>query len=1175
MTRIQKTVLWTVAVCVFGYMGAHVLIIDAPGTAAAQDTPGTEAAPEDAPQATDKAPVPEEPAATDPTDPVAPARVLTTEDRALTAICVGDKGEPLDDVIVDIFRQSVDDSPLSPPRVESFGRTKTQDGGRFSVALPLIKSAAKSDEALAMYVVYFMAPGRQIKSLIVANDTKLPTKIAIPTTSTERLYLPTHHLVLAKTKGISVSPMLSAPRFGTKEGQLARVEQFADHRNSDDKTSSAEAVTGDPAPSTVLAPAVDGAHVAYPFKTANTENDARKLAERYAGRANIHLESRPESLGVSYLHVRAPASFQAEIRAVVGFLTGQQSEPTDAGGGAGDSGGSMMSMAAPRQATQYGYLGLAQRQQQAAQERVQAARQRLTEAKTDEDKNAARAQLKQLLSEIFTQDMQAREKQAAEIESRLAILRKQYQERKAAKDKIIDLQTQVIEADAAGLGFPGGHSSAATPPTPIRSNRSNLPASTTDPLIRRGQSGANVPAKGVDAHDPIPQERTLEEAKQTRPAAVKGLKKRGHFIESTDGRVFAYANIHQPSGRSHIRVVDSATGKLIGAAAVNSVVGPLELNDDGVASREADGVLQLRVPLKRRRGPEGAVIEVPSSTAQNPFDPKQAALDPEFLKQYPTDHQTRVGELSARGHFVGSQDGKLYAYVETKGDGIPEGTAEIRVCDVRTGQRLAAAKIKAPVGKLKFFNEGVATEDPDGTLKLRITLSKDHDTQDVLETVFPKTSNSSHPPSSGTVVSPASAQATVTSEYNALRDQYRKAKAPLAQAVVRFKSLVEEAQKQRPETSDEDAKKQHPAAWQAVERARPDYEAANRLLETKLDLLKLDRKAATAARYAARSILAELAELHKQGGISTSEMNKQRAALEAADFEIERASRLISLFESITSEPTPTPDSQSADKPSGSVVPALAGTHGVSVRDILAFKPETAGIDHDQPTDSEIDACRVVLEPGEAWTLLDRNLVLLRRFVDKNHDGVVDLWAYYKSGKEVYRDVDTNYDGTIDYREGVDDGKDDQSEKAEPGGLIESTTAIEVQKTEAAIKLNQAAATEKSNQAARVPSDSAAVVRMVSVRDMLAFKPEAAGIDYDQPADLEIDSCRVALEPGAAWSLLSREGVLLRRFEDTNRDGVVDSWRFYKGGKLVHRDVDNDHDGKVDRHEGPESPERR
>jgi hypothetical protein len=119
-----------------------------------------------------------------------------------------------------------------------------------------------------------------------------------------------------------------------------------------------------------------------------------------------------------------------------------------------------------------------------------------------------------------------------------------------------------------------------------------------------------------------------------------------------------------------------------------------------------------------------------------------------------------------------------------------------------------------------------------------------------------------------------------------------------------------------------------------------------------------------------------------------------------------------------TSTPEDVKGRPGAQATPGLRLPALNSTSGVSIREMLAFKPEGAAIDYDQPIDAEIDACRVVLEPGEAWTLLDRNLVLLRRFVDKNRDGVVDLWAYYKSGQEVWRDVDTDYDGKIDRSEG-------------------------------------------------------------------------------------------------------------------------------------------------------------
>jgi hypothetical protein len=908
-----------------------------------------------------------------------------------------------------------------------------------------------------------------------------------------------------------------------------------------------------------------GDHVVYALRNALPADVAKVIESQFAGRfAQVSRDDRGNMILVT-----ADTETQTEIRGVIKYLD-KLGPPIPASAGSSRYGGGIP----PEQAI--------------ARERIRAARKKLTDAKTDEARNSARAELRQLLAEIYSQDMAMREKQAAEIEARLAKLRQQFQAREKSKDEIIDLQLKVIEQDTAGLGFPGDVSPSPTPP-----EETNVP------------SKAPPGARRVDQHDPIPEESTLEETKKSRPAGVKGMKKRGHFIESTDGKVYAYANIHQRSNSSHIRVVDSATGKLIGAATVNSVVGPLEFTEDGVASREADGVLQLRVRL-------------------NPGAYESALRQPEDSPAGPS---------------------------------------------VRTA---------------------------------------------------PPTSHS-----------------YLAADFNAIRDQYRKAKAALVAAETRFTQCVADAQKSRPEMTVDDIKKQLPHAWASVERVRPDFEAAHRLLETKLDLLEFERLAAQSTRDAKEKQLVETTELAKQRVVASSRVDELKVELKAAELDVERRTTLLNLFKSIRSEPEPTaarsPADQSAQELAAAVearqselvrreclamlqgtwncvaagnkekqfsddelaslalqiaikgedvtiryggddrkqqqvagklhivmgdipprfdisidvagvrtpsrlsgqarldrgvlrmhltgdrflihrkfesepaafefkrsasesasadarssarmpVPADAGGVAVAVRDMLAFKPNAAGIDYDQPTGAEIDACRVVLEPGEAWMLLDRNLVLLRRFVDKNHDGIADLWAYYKSGKEVWRDVDTDYDGKIDHSEGVDDGKGDQSQKAEPGGLIKPTTAIEVQETEAAIKLNQAAATEKSNPAARVPSDSAsrasARARMpvpadagayaVAVREMLAVKPSAADIDYDQPAETEIGWCRVVLEAGAAWSLVGPKGVLLRRFEDTNRDGVVDSWRYYKSGKLVYRDFDSDFDGSADRHERPE-----
>ena len=61
------------------------------------------------------------------------------------------------------------------------------------------------------------------------------------------------------------------------------------------------------------------------------------------------------------------------------------------------------------------------------------------------------------------------------------------------------------------------------------------------------------------------------------------------------------------------------------------------------------------------------------------------------------------------------------------------------------------------------------------------------------------------------------------------------------------------------------------------------------------------------------------------------------------------------------------------------------------------------------------------------------NQQLLRRFLDTNGDGNVDMWCYYKNGVEIYRDVDGDFNGkaeqfrwlgTAGIRWGVDENED-------------------------------------------------------------------------------------------------------------------------------------------------------
>ena len=50
------------------------------------------------------------------------------------------------------------------------------------------------------------------------------------------------------------------------------------------------------------------------------------------------------------------------------------------------------------------------------------------------------------------------------------------------------------------------------------------------------------------------------------------------------------------------------------------------------------------------------------------------------------------------------------------------------------------------------------------------------------------------------------------------------------------------------------------------------------------------------------------------------------------------------------------------------------------------------------------------------------------------------------------------------------------------------------------------------------------------------------------------------------WVVESPEGLILRKFIDTNGDNVVNQWSYYKDGVEVYRDIDSDFNGKPDQY---------
>lgn len=85
----------------------------------------------------------------------------------------------------------------------------------------------------------------------------------------------------------------------------------------------------------------------------------------------------------------------------------------------------------------------------------------------------------------------------------------------------------------------------------------------------------------------------------------------------------------------------------------------------------------------------------------------------------------------------------------------------------------------------------------------------------------------------------------------------------------------------------------------------------------------------------------------------------------------------------------------------------------------------------------------------------------------------------------------------------------------------------------------------------------------------LELSPIQSHIGYDRPTAAEVPRCSVKADKyggGTAWFVYGPEGVILRRFADSNGDNVVDQWSYFSDGLEVYRDVDSDFNGRADQY---------
>lgn len=132
--------------------------------------------------------------------------------------------------------------------------------------------------------------------------------------------------------------------------------------------------------------------------------------------------------------------------------------------------------------------------------------------------------------------------------------------------------------------------------------------------------------------------------------------------------------------------------------------------------------------------------------------------------------------------------------------------------------------------------------------------------------------------------------------------------------------------------------------------------------------------------------------------------------------------------------------------------PAAAQSNTPSVQAALALRPVQGDVDYEKPDATAAAKCRVESLSENGWTgflVLAEDGHRLRRFADTNGDREIDLWCYYDSGVEVYRDVDADFNrkadqyrwlGTAGSRWGLDQNED---------GKIDSWKSISAEETSA------------------------------------------------------------------------------------------------------------------------------
>ena len=95
------------------------------------------------------------------------------------------------------------------------------------------------------------------------------------------------------------------------------------------------------------------------------------------------------------------------------------------------------------------------------------------------------------------------------------------------------------------------------------------------------------------------------------------------------------------------------------------------------------------------------------------------------------------------------------------------------------------------------------------------------------------------------------------------------------------------------------------------------------------------------------------------------------------------------------------------------------------------------------------------------------------------------------------------------------------------------------------------------------------MAQAATLQQALAMTPIQSHVEYTIPSKDEAAKCTIRPEKedgSTAWIVRDPQGVILRRFADSNNDNTVDQWCYYLDGLEVYRDIDSNFNGKADQY---------